>query len=521
MCAATPGPSSPTWPAYPRDALLLSIAVPTIAFAGVTEVPEEAWSIVERAAPAYGDDWWFTGLLGFVRQEQRRFDEAMALSCRSLDEEPSAGHSAHARAHAHYETGDHAAGLAWMGDWLTGDGAATQSLTHFAWHAALHELSLGDLDAVRRRYDAQLLPEAGLGCRALVDSGSLLFRWAITPGAADVPDLRAVTAVTDRELLERPATPFVAMHAAVTMLALGDRDGLVNLTRWAAGHAHPVHREVVAPLGTALLQMEAGRYSEAADALARLDSLSPRLGGSDAQREILEETRICALLRADRYDDARRVLDARLDRRRSPRDERWRAECRPAGRRSIQARRIARPLTRIFTGSRPVVAGPVVTSPVAASYWLPWKRQVMVLSATLPTVWPWCLQIGGEGLELPLARLGDHDPDVGEDDAAADGDLVGRGQTRRRPWRPWSPSTACRARTCRASTCWASTGSGSRRWEKARRLVAGSPRRRTLPGRPRRRAPRAPGRRCAARRAARSSPARRWRPGTPGGCRRR
>ena len=317
---------------YPRDALLLSIAVPTIAFAGVTEVPEEAWSIVERAAPAYGDDWWFTGLLAFIRQEQRRFDEAMELSCRSLSEEPGAGHSAHARAHAHYETGDHAAGLSWMGDWLTRDGAATESLTHFAWHAALHELSLGDLDAVRRRYDAQLLPEAGLGCRALVDSGSLLFRWAITPGAADVPDLRAVTAVTDREMLERPATPFVAMHAAVTMLALGDRDGLVNLTRWAAGHAHPVHREVVAPLGTALLQMEAGRYSEAADALARLDSLSYRLGGSDAQREILEETRICALLRADRYDDARQVLDERLDRRRSPRDERWRDECHPAGR---------------------------------------------------------------------------------------------------------------------------------------------------------------------------------------------
>ncbi len=316
---------------YPRDALLLSIAVPTIAFAGVTEVPEEAWAIVERAAPAYGDDWWFTGLLAFIRQEQRRFDEAMELSCRSLGEEPGAGHSAHARAHAHYETGDHAAGLSWMGGWLTRDGAATQSLTHFAWHAALHELSLGDLDAVRRRYDAQLLPEAGLGCRALVDSGSLLFRWAITPGAADVPDLRAVLAVTDREMLERPATPFVAMHAAVTMLALGDRAGLATLTRWAAGHAHPVHREVVAPLGTALRQMEAGRYSEAADALARLEVYSYRLGGSDAQREILEETRICALLRADRYDDARRVLDDRLDRRRSPRDERWRAECHPRG----------------------------------------------------------------------------------------------------------------------------------------------------------------------------------------------
>ena len=110
---------------YPRDAVLLSTAVPTIAFAGVTEVPEEAWALVEAAIPAYDDDWWFLGLLAFVRQEQRRFDEAMDLALTSLAVEPGAGHSAHARAHAHYETGDHEAGLAWMDDWVTGDGAAT------------------------------------------------------------------------------------------------------------------------------------------------------------------------------------------------------------------------------------------------------------------------------------------------------------------------------------------------------------------------------------------------------------
>lgn len=312
--------------AYPRDALLLSTAVPTIAFAGVTEVPEEAWSLVERAIPSYGDDWWFTGLLAFVRQEQRRFDEAMDLSCRSLAEEPRAGHSAHARAHAHYETGDHEAGLAWMDRWVTGAGVGTDGLSHFSWHAALHELSLGDLDAVRRRHDTQLRPEHGLGCRALVDTGSLLFRWALTPGATDVPDLSAVAAVTGRGGLERPATPFLAMHAGAVLLALGDRAGLQHLAAYAAGHDHPTQREVVAPLAQALLAMHDGRCSEAADSLARL--ALTRLGGSDAQRELVEETRISALLRAGRWDEARVVLDARLDRRRSPRDERWRASCR-------------------------------------------------------------------------------------------------------------------------------------------------------------------------------------------------
>ena len=64
-----------------------------------------------------------------------------------------------------------AAGMAWMDDWITGDGARADSLTHFSWHAALHELSTGDLDAVRRRYDAQLRPTPDMGCRSLVDPG--------------------------------------------------------------------------------------------------------------------------------------------------------------------------------------------------------------------------------------------------------------------------------------------------------------------------------------------------------------
>ncbi|WP_036507698.1 pyridine nucleotide-disulfide oxidoreductase [Nocardioides sp. URHA0020] len=315
---------------YPRDAVLLSTAVPTIAFAGVTEVPAEAWRIVERAIPAYGDDWWFTGLLAFTRQEQGRYDEAMELSCRSLAAEPSAGHSAHARAHAHYETGDHDAGLAWMDDWVRGDGAATDSLSHFAWHAALHELSLGDLDAVRRRYESQLRPDGALGCRALVDTGSLLFRWALTPDADDVPDLQGVAAATPNATLRHPATPFLALHTAVLHLAQGDAVALGDLEAWAARHDHPTHREVVAPLARALRSMATGSCSAAADQLADVSTQTWRLGGSDAQREIIEEARISALLRSGRYDEARVVLDARLDRRESPRDRRWRTASQPA-----------------------------------------------------------------------------------------------------------------------------------------------------------------------------------------------
>ena len=75
---------------------------------------------------------------------------------------------------------------------------------------------------------------------------------------------------------------------------------LDRLAGWAAAHDHPTQREVVAPLARALGRLAAGRHSEAADALAALAGPSRRLGGSDAQREIIEETRIAALVRADR-----------------------------------------------------------------------------------------------------------------------------------------------------------------------------------------------------------------------------
>jgi hypothetical protein len=305
---------------YPRDALLLSVAVPTIAFAGVTTVQEDSWAIVERAEPAYGDDWWYTGLLAFIRQEQGRFDEAMALSRRSMATEPAAGHSVHARTHVHYETGDHLAGRNWLDDWIHTEGRSADNLVHYSWHAALHELSMGDFDAVRARYAAELAPPTATGCRALVDSCSLLWRWAITPGAGSVPDIDEVIATLEPGVLDAPPTAFMALHAAVTLCAMNAADRLERLADWSGRHPEQVYRDVVSPLATALMLLVDGRAGAAADRLAALLPQVIHLGGSDAQREVVEDTLIAALLRAERFPEARAVIDRRLDRRVCRRD---------------------------------------------------------------------------------------------------------------------------------------------------------------------------------------------------------
>jgi len=50
-----------------------------------------------------------------------------------------------------------------------------------------------------------------------------------------------------------------------------------------------------------------------------------RIGGSHAQREIVEDTFIVALIRSGQLARARALLETRLHRRPSPRDARWQA----------------------------------------------------------------------------------------------------------------------------------------------------------------------------------------------------
>ena len=104
-----------------------------------------------------------------MRQDQGRYDEAARLADLALDVAPSSGHAVHARTHAYYETGQHWQGLRWLDPWISVCGRQASHRAHFAWHAALHELSAGDLEAMRHRYVTQLAPPLVTGMRSLVD----------------------------------------------------------------------------------------------------------------------------------------------------------------------------------------------------------------------------------------------------------------------------------------------------------------------------------------------------------------
>jgi uncharacterized NAD(P)/FAD-binding protein YdhS len=308
--------------AYPEDALAVSLAIPTIAFGGATEIPAEAWGLIEGLAPAYGDNWWYLGMLAFIRQEQERYDEAGELAARALVLEPASGHAVHAKAHVHYETGDHRAGLTWLDHWIQTCGAWASHRAHFSWHAGLHELALGDERAIAHRYATQLSPAAVSGVRALVDSASMLWRSRLA-GTPPVGEISAVLATVPAALLTEPPTPFAALHAAVALAAAGDCNRLVQLRRWARAHGSGPFAETVAPLADALCDLVHGDAERASEGLLGLRGVD-RLGGSAAQREVVEDTLLYCAVRAGRQDLAAEILDRRLDRRESPRERRLR-----------------------------------------------------------------------------------------------------------------------------------------------------------------------------------------------------
>lgn len=322
---------------YPRDVLAVSAAVPTIAFSGVTDLQQEAWELVEGLAPAYGDHWWYISLLAFTRQDQFRFDDAGMLAESALFCEPSSGHAVHAQTHVMYETGRHESGRVWLDHWVTESGRSASHRAHFSWHAALHELALGDTEAVRQRYYTQLAPPTVTGVRALIDSASLLWRWRITTSewgvaagdsefgdAAAPPPIECVIEAVEPDHVDRPQTPFVAMHAALALAAVGDLPRLAALRTYCATSSDVVVRTTVTSLCVALLQAGEHDWARAADTLTDLLPGLLAVGGSAAQREIVEETLLFCLVSAGRADQALVLLDARLDRRTSPLDARRR-----------------------------------------------------------------------------------------------------------------------------------------------------------------------------------------------------
>jgi tetratricopeptide (TPR) repeat protein len=307
--------------AWPRDAMVLGTTAFTnglIGSSGRAGQKRMLLELLEKLAPRYGDDWWFTAHHGMALSENGQHAAARPKIDRSLAQNPTNPWAAHACAHLSYEEGDADAARAFLASWLTGyprDGAL---YSHLNWHQALGELEAGDTAAALRLFREAFAPEVHSGPPRgkLNDAVSFLWRWELAGHARDAESWHVMRDFVDSEF-PRAGAAFSDMHIALALAVAGDDAALEARAR----QIQELVREGRYPSGPFVPAVARGFAEfERRDFAAAIDALEPiadeleRIGGSHAQLDLVRFTLLKAYLGADRAGDARRMLRVRRPR---------------------------------------------------------------------------------------------------------------------------------------------------------------------------------------------------------------
>ena len=306
----------------PRELLALRVGHEADFFVGDTRNLRDriarqlpAWS---PADPHYGI---VLGAYAFGLGENGRHEAAREAGLRALALQPRDAWALHAVAHAHEMLGQPAQGLRFLEERRTDWAVDNLFAGHNAWHAALFRLDAGDVEGALRACDAELF-HAGTPRFAIVmvDPSALL--WRLHLAGTDVSDrARALSRAWTDVLPETPHYVFNDLHATMAHVAAGAldaaRERIGRLDAWLATGADRLHdrrvtRELGRPACAALLAYGEGRWDDCADTLAALRRTAHGLGGSAAQRDVLDRTLHAAAMRAGRHALARAVAAERV-----------------------------------------------------------------------------------------------------------------------------------------------------------------------------------------------------------------
>ncbi len=280
---------------WPADALVLSMALGAfglIALSGAADHDQQRLALVRQIAPHYAEDNpWMLAHRSWSLTEAGSPDAGLPLVQRSLALRRANGNAAHVLMHAHFERAEPEAALRFVDDWLQQYPANAMLFGHLHWHAALCEIELGDIDAAVARLLGRITPhlQDALPLVGMTDTASLLWRLRLQGRSGwSWQAARAYAAAR----FPSGGNVFAELHLAMLAAGTGDasalRAGYERLQRQAdAGHAGaPVAMQWVTGL-QALLE---GDLDAARSGLAACCAEAPRLGGSHAQRTVVDLT---------------------------------------------------------------------------------------------------------------------------------------------------------------------------------------------------------------------------------------
>lgn len=289
---------------HPRDVLALQI-VHSFDYAGgdVARMGDRvpgvlpAWS---RDVPGYHA---VLAMHAFGLEESGEYERAEEIGRRALELNPFDARAHHAVAHVFEMTGRAEAGVRWMFERVAYWGSGTLVTTHCWWHLALHRLELGQIERALKLYDRRVRAGHSLEVADLIDAAALLWRVDLSGGEAGAERWTELACAWAPHIEDRFCS-FNDLHAMLAFVGARDRDRALRLelelarARLVPGRHGETTRRVGLASCRALIAFGRGEYADAIALLGSLPATAHRLGGSHAQRDVLQLT----LLRAvERY----------------------------------------------------------------------------------------------------------------------------------------------------------------------------------------------------------------------------
>lgn len=317
---------------WPRDALVMAMplgAFGLFAFSGMADHDQARQDLCGRVAHHYGEDWWFLTLHGWALTENGEVARGRPMTERGFDLRRANAHGAHAVLHAMFEDGSVDEANRLVEEWIPTYDRAGILHGHIRWHQALGALEHGDAARALAIYADVLQPSVNQAppLNVITDAAGLL--WRLNAYGHTVP--KALWTEADaaaQKLFPKSGLPFADVHMALFAAATQNQEALATRLavidqRIAEGKlpAGPV----VPAICRAVQAFANDDFTACVRALAPVLTEVVRIGGSHAQRELIEDTFLVALMRSGEVARARALLDTRLHRRPSLRDTRWQA----------------------------------------------------------------------------------------------------------------------------------------------------------------------------------------------------
>src|SRR5690242_14188498 len=303
---------------YPFDLVAHQGATLTDGFLGrfhwVRDRSARALPFWSKDQPGYGT---LLAMHAFGLEEAGDYARAEDESRKAAELEPLSFWPHHTVAHVMEMTGRPEDGLGWMAAreplW-SAPGHMNQ--VHIWWHKALFHLELGQYDAALALYDGPMRATQRPIALSLTNATALL--WRLDTLGGDIGERWAEQADLWQDHADGKCLVFADIHAAMAELRSGQeplverRLAAMRDTAASGLEAAALYRAVGIPVVEALAAFHRGAYAEAVELLLPVRVDLWQIGGSHAQRDIVDWTLTEAALRAGQRDVALSLAHERL-----------------------------------------------------------------------------------------------------------------------------------------------------------------------------------------------------------------